>query len=60
VVETESVNSTKAAPLDGYNAYKSQAVRVIGLTLEGVTVVPEHGFTTVRVKLDGVASEEKS
>jgi hypothetical protein len=52
-----SVNSEKAAPVEGYYAHKSQTASVIALTLLAMTVVPEHGFMTDRVKLEGTTSE---
>jgi hypothetical protein len=56
-VETVSVNSAKATPLEGYYACKSQTVRTIGLTLEAETIVLEHGvLETVKIKLEGKTS----
>jgi hypothetical protein len=56
VVETVSVNSENATPIEGYYAAKLQTVSVIGLTALAVTVVPEHGVSTVRRKLEGITS----
>jgi hypothetical protein len=51
------MNSSKAVPNEGYNASGSQTTSVIEFTIVGVTIVPEQGFMTVKVKLEGVASE---
>jgi hypothetical protein len=57
-VETVSVNSANAT--EGYNAAGAQTTSIKGLIIVAVTVVREHGFTTAKVKLDGLTSEEPS
>jgi hypothetical protein len=57
VVEIVSVNSANAVPVAGYNCYMSQTARVIVVTLATVTVVPEQGLTTFKIKLEGPTSE---
>ncbi len=58
-VETESVNSEKAAPEVGYNASASQTLRVISLTAVAVTMVESHepNATTFKLKLEGETRE---
>jgi len=58
-IETESVNSRKAAPEVGYNASASQTLRVIALTAVAVTMVvlQEPNATTFKIKFDGEPRE---
>jgi len=58
-VDTESVNSRKAAPELGYNASAFQTSRVISLTAVAVTMVESQDpeATTFKMKLEGETRE---
>ena len=53
------MNSEKATPEVGYNASRSQTLRVISLTVVAVTMVrsQEPNVTTFKLKLEGETRE---